>query len=91
MFLFCNRIKQLNLSQPTRGAKSLFYDMISSQVAFIRMKWDKLDLKNAVMVHLFLNSEVLVPKLPTAWHVHMVSVVFDLGKLHHSSIKIYFG
>ena len=55
------------------------------------MKWDKLDLKNAVMVHLFLNSEVLVPKLPTAWHVHMVSVVFDLDKLHHSSIKIYFG
>ena len=55
------------------------------------MKWDKLDLKNAVMVHLFLNSEVLVPKLPTAWHVHMVRVVFDLGKLHHSSSKIYFG
>ena len=44
------------------------------------MRWDKLNIKDAVMVRTFLNSEVLEPKLPTAWHVHMVSTVFALGK-----------
>ena len=81
----------MNISQLTRGAESLFYDMKSSQVAFIRMKWDKLNIKDAVMVHLFLNSEALEPKLPTAWLVHMVSAVFALGKLQLFCIKIRFG
>ena len=70
---------------------SLFYNMISSQVAFIRMKWDKLNIRDAVMVHLFRKSKVLEPKLPTALPVHMVSVVFAFGKLQFSSIKIRFG
>ena len=52
------------------------------------MKWDKLNVKDAAMVHLFLNGEVLEPKLPTAWHVRMVSAVFALGKLHLFFIKI---
>ena len=52
------------------------------------MKWDKLNVKDAVMVHLFLNGEVLEPKLPTAWHVRMVSAVFALGKLHLFFIKM---
>ena len=56
----------MSISQLTRGAESLFYDMISSQVAFIRMKWDKLNIRDAVMVPLFLNSKVLEPQLPTA-------------------------
>ena len=80
MFLICNCVQQLNLFQYTRVAESLFYGMISSQVAFIRMRWDKLNIKDAVMVRTFLNSEVLEPKLQTAWHVHMVSAVFALGK-----------
>ena len=80
MFLICNCVQKLNLFQYTRVAESLFYDMISSQVAFIGMRWDKLNIKDAVMVRTFLNSEVLEPKLPTAWHVHMVSAVFALGK-----------
>ena len=46
------------------------------------MKWDKLIAKDAALVHLFLNSEVLGPKLPTAWHVHTVTVVFPLGGRH---------
>ena len=62
--------------------------MISSQVAFIRMKWDKLNIRNAVMVHLFRKSKVLEPKLPIAWPVHMVSAVLAFGKLQFSSIKI---
>ena len=69
----------------------MFYDMMSSQVAFIRMKWDKLNIKDAVMVHLFLNSEALEPKLPTAWLVHMVSAVFALGQLHLSRLKYPLG
>ena len=80
MFLICNCVQKLNLFQYTRVAESLFYDMISSQVAFIRMRWGKLNIKDAVMVRTFLNSEVLEPKLPTAWHVHMVSAVFALSK-----------
>ena len=62
--------------------------IISSQEVFIRMKWDKLNVKDAVRVHLFLSSKVLEPKLPTAWHVRMVSAVFALGKLHLFFIKI---
>ena len=81
----------MNISQLTRGAESLFYDMISSQVAFIRMKWDKLNIKDAVMVPLFLNSKVLEPQLPTAWLVHMVSTVFALGKLHLFRLKYALG
>ena len=46
------------------------------------MKWDKLIAKDAALVHLFLNGEVLGPKLPTAWHVHTVTVVFPLGGRH---------
>ena len=38
--------------------------------------------KDAALVHLFLNGEVLGPKLPTAWHVHTVTVVFPLGGRH---------
>ena len=48
-------------------------------------------MKDAVMVHLFLNSEVLEPKLPTAWLVHMVSEVFALGELHLSRLKYPLG
>ena len=54
------------------------------------MKWDKLNIRDAVMVHLFRKSKVLEPKLPTAKPVHMVSVVFAFGKLQFS-IKIRFG
>ncbi|XP_027059560.1 uncharacterized protein LOC113686159 [Pocillopora damicornis] len=54
------------------------------QVAFIRMKWDKLNVKDAVMVHLFLNGEVLEPKLPTAWHVRMVRSPTRLLNIVHA-------
>ena len=46
------------------------------------MKWDKMIAKDAALVHLFLNSEVLGLQLPTAWHVHTVTFVFALGELH---------
>ena len=46
------------------------------------MKWDKMIAKDAALVHLFLNSEVLGAQLPTAWHVHTVTFVFALGELH---------
>ena len=65
--------------------------IISSQEVFIRMKWDKFIVKDAALEHLFLSSKVLEPKLPTAWLVHTVSVVFASGKLHLFSIKIRFG
>ena len=65
--------------------------IISSQEVFIRMKWDKVIVKDAALEHLFLSSKVLEPKLPTAWLVHTVSVVFASGKLHLLSIKIRFG
>ena len=55
------------------------------------MKWDKLIVKDAALEHLFLSSKVLESKLPTAWLVHTVSVVFASGKLHLFSIKIRFG
>ena len=45
------------------------------------MKWDKMIAKDAALVHLFLNSEVLGLQLPTAWHVHTVTFVFALGEL----------
>ena len=59
-----------------------FCSIISSQGVFIRIKWDKLIAKDAVLVHLFLNSDVLGPRLLTAWHVHTVTAVFALGELH---------
>ena len=55
------------------------------------MKWDKLIAKDAVLVHLFLNSDVLGPRLPTAWHVHTVSVVFASGKLHFFRLRYALG
>ena len=65
-----------------------FCSIISSQGVFIRMKWDKLIAKDAVLVHLFLNSDVLGPRLLTAWHVHTVTAVFALGELHLFSIQM---
>ena len=55
------------------------------------MKWDKLIAKDAVLVHLFLNSDVLGPRLLTAWHVHTVTAVFALGELHLSRLKYPLG
>ena len=45
------------------------------------MEWDKMIAKDAALVHLFLNSEVLGLQQPTAWHVHTVTFVFALGEL----------
>ena len=56
--------------------KLLPCSMISLQVVFIRMKWDKLIVKDAVMVHLFLHCIVLGPKRPIAWHVLTVNIMF---------------
>ena len=51
---------------------------ISSQVVFIRMKWDNLIAKDAVLVHLCLKRDVLEQLLRTVWHVHMVTDALSL-------------
>ena len=54
---------------------------ISSQVVFIRMKWDKLIAKDAALVHLCLKRDILGQVLRTVWHVHTVT---DVLSLRHS-------
>ena len=83
----CNSWLSSNGPRKSTGIMYLC-SIISSQGVFIRMKWDKLIAKDAVLVHLFLNSDVLGPRLPTAWHVHTVTAVFALGKLHLFSIQM---
>ena len=83
----CNSWLSSNGARKSTGIMYLC-SIISSQGVFIRMKWDKLIAKDAVLVHLFLNSDVLGPRLPTAWHVHTVTAVFALGELHLFSIQM---
>ena len=54
---------------------------ISSQVVFIRMKWDKLIAKDAALVHLCLKRDILGQVLRTVWHAHTVT---DVLSLRHS-------